>query len=56
MIVSGRWYWTNEREELVPEGDPRAAFLAYPNGEEVADEEARRVGLKGKMQRPTRTK
>ena len=52
MIVKGRWYWTDNREELVPEGDERAAFLAFPDGEEVGDEEARRTGLVAKMQRP----
>lgn len=30
---------------LVREGDPEAAFLAYPEGEELADEEAKRSGL-----------
>jgi hypothetical protein len=52
VIVHGRWYWTSDREDLVPEGDERAAFLAYPDGEEVGDEEARRTGLVAKMRRP----
>jgi hypothetical protein len=51
VIVKGRWYWTNNREDLVPEGDPRAAFLAFPDGEEVGDDEAKRTDLVAKMQR-----
>lgn len=30
---------------LVREGDPQAAFLAYPAGAELSDEEAERFGL-----------
>lgn len=45
MIVVGRWYWTTEKARLVPEGDPDAAFLAYPDGTEIPDGEAERVGL-----------
>lgn len=30
---------------LVRHGDPAAAFLAYPAGAELSDEEARRSGL-----------
>lgn len=45
MIVKGRWFWTGDRTRLVPESDPAAAFLAYPSGVEISDEEARRVGL-----------
>ena len=45
MIVKGRWFWTADRKRLVLESDPEAAFLAYPDGTQVADEEARRVGL-----------
>lgn len=51
MIVKGRWYWTDNKAELVPEGDERAAFLAYPDGDEVGDAEAERLGLAAKMQR-----
>lgn len=45
MIVKGRWFWTGDRKRLVLEGDPEAAFLAYPSGVEISDLEARRVGL-----------
>lgn len=45
MIVEGRWCWTADHKRLVLEGDPDAAFLAYPSGEWVSDEEAHRVGL-----------
>ena len=56
MIIKGRWYWTNNKEELVPEGDERAAFLAYPDGDEVGDDEARKLGLAAKMRRATSDK
>jgi len=51
--VQGRWYWNATRTAIVPEGDTDAAFLAYPHGEEIPDEEAKMVGLSAKMQRPT---
>lgn len=44
MIVDRRVYRTVDGR-LVEEGDPEAAFLAYPAGEEVVDAEARRSGL-----------
>lgn len=51
MIVRGRWWWTDQtRTELVPEGDPRAAFLAYYDGEEVGDLDAKQTGIWAKMQ------
>lgn len=56
MIIHGRWYWTENKAELVPEGDVRAAFLAYPDGEEVGDDEAARLGLKAKMLQATSDK
>jgi hypothetical protein len=45
VIVEGRWCWTADHKRLVLEGDPDAAFLAYPSGQWVSDEEAHRVGL-----------
>lgn len=45
MIVKGRWFWTADRSRLVSDGDPDAAFLAYPSGAQISDEEARRMGL-----------
>jgi hypothetical protein len=44
--VEGRWYWTAARDRLVAEGDPEAAFLAYPAGTVIPEREARQVGLK----------
>jgi hypothetical protein len=44
-VVRGRWYWTADKSRLVGEGDPEAAFLAYPAGTEIPDGEAKRVGL-----------
>lgn len=45
MFVTDRRVYRTTDGRLVEEDDPRAAFLAYPEGAEVADEEARRVGL-----------
>jgi hypothetical protein len=42
--VTRRVYRTTEGR-LVEEGDLEAAFLAYAVGDEVSDQEARRVGL-----------
>jgi hypothetical protein len=42
--VDQRLYRTTDGK-LVEEGDPAAAFLAYPAGTELSDEEARREGL-----------
>lgn len=56
MIIKGRWYWNADRTELVPEGDVTAAFLAYPDGEEVGDDEAKQLGLKAKMAKATQNK
>jgi len=44
MIVDKRLYRTADGR-LVEEGDSEAAFLAYPAGTELSDEEARRAGL-----------
>jgi hypothetical protein len=45
VIVAGRWCWNTDRSRLVHDGDPDAAYLAYPAGVTISDEEARRVGL-----------
>lgn len=42
--VTRRVYRTIDNR-LVEHGDPEAAFLAYAVGDEVSDQEARRVGL-----------
>jgi len=44
MIIDKRLYRTADGR-LVEEGDPAAAFLAYPVGTELSEEEARRAGL-----------
>lgn len=44
MIVDQRIYRTADGR-LCSEGDPEAAFLVYPAGTELSDEEARRAGL-----------
>lgn len=42
--VSERIYRTTDGR-LVRENDPDAAFLAYPAGQDLSDEEAQRFGL-----------
>lgn len=44
FTVADRLYRTASGR-LVRESDPAAAFLAYPPGTEVSDEEAKRSGL-----------
>lgn len=41
------WY-TADHSRVVPDGDPEAAFLLGPAGHIISDEEAARLGLKGK--------
>jgi hypothetical protein len=43
-VEKHKW-WNSTRTRLVDTGDPEAAFLAYPRGTDVPDDEARRVGL-----------
>jgi hypothetical protein len=43
--VPRRLYWTLDKDRLVEHDDPAAAYLAYPAGEELSPEEARRHGL-----------
>ena len=45
ITVDRRLFLTAD-DELVEEGDPRAAFLWAGEGTEVSDEEAERVGYK----------
>lgn len=40
-----RLYVTADRATVVPEGDPRAAFLLVAEGGELPESEARRYGL-----------
>lgn len=44
--VDRRLYLAADRETLVEDGDPGAAFLWASEGDEVTDEEAERVGYK----------
>lgn len=45
MILDKHWWWTNERESIVPDGHPDAAFLAFAKGHELADNLARNYGI-----------
>lgn len=46
ITVDRSLFLTADRDELVEEGDPRAAFLWASAGSEVSDEEAAEVGYK----------
>ena len=65
--VTRRLFHTEGKDRLVFEDDPQARFLAFPAGTELADEEARRLGVaeferkmatpsQDKMARPPRNK
>lgn len=43
--VTERLYFTEGRDRIVRHGDPAAAYLAFPIGEELSDEEATRHGV-----------
>jgi len=45
VIVDRRWCWTADRTRLVSETSTDAAWLAYIPGDEVNEDEARKVGL-----------
>jgi hypothetical protein len=45
MILDKHWWHTADKANLVPDGDERAAFLAYPRGMEIPDDTARRLGI-----------
>lgn len=40
-----RHVWRTNDDRLVLTGDPEAAFLAYPAGTEMAEDEAQRRGI-----------
>ena len=44
--VNERLFLTADREKVVPEGDPEAAFLFATPGDEVSEEDAKRYGIK----------
>lgn len=49
MPTADRKLWlTADKETLVEDGDPKAAFLFASEGDEVSDEDAERYGLKPK--------
>lgn len=43
--VEKHLWWNADKTVLVPSGDPDAAFLAYPAGDDITDEQARAAGL-----------
>jgi hypothetical protein len=45
MILDKHWWHTADKADLVPDGDERAAFLAYPKGMEIPDDTARKLGI-----------
>lgn len=49
MHTADRKLWlTADREQVVEDGDPDAAFLFASPGDEVSDEDAKRYGVKAK--------
>jgi hypothetical protein len=52
-------YLTEDKSEVVKEGDPRARFLFCATGSQVTEDEARKYGLiaeKAKLDAPAETK
>jgi hypothetical protein len=47
-IVDRKLWLTADKERVVEDGDPDAAFLFAGEGDEVSDEDAKRYGLKAK--------
>lgn len=45
MEATERLWLTEDRSELVPDGDPRAAFLFCIPGQRLTDEDAQKYGL-----------
>lgn len=56
VTIDQRWYFTEDRTELVPEGDTRAAFLYLIPGEEILKSEATRLGIVKRVGRPPGSK
>lgn len=47
MVVADKRLWLSaDRETVIADGDPRAAFLLCSPGDEVTDEDAKRYGIK----------
>lgn len=47
MELDRKLWLTADREKVVEDGDPKAAFLLGNEGAEVPDDEAKRLGLTG---------
>lgn len=45
VLITRRLWLTADRERVVEEGDPSAAFLLAAEGDEVSDEDAERYGV-----------
>lgn len=45
VVLTEKIWLTEGRDEVVPDGDPRAAFLLGVPGEEILEEEAKKYGL-----------
>lgn len=49
MTTADRKLWlTADRESVVEDGDPKAAFLLAAEGDEVSDEDVKRYGIKAR--------
>ncbi len=48
MELDRRLWLTADKESVVEDGDPKAAFLLGNEGTEVPDDEAKRLGVKAK--------
>jgi hypothetical protein len=55
VIADRRLWLTADREQVVEEGDPSAAFLFATPGKEVSDADAERYGLKASKAKPAET-
>lgn len=47
MRLDRRLWLTADKDRVVEDGDPEAAFLLGTEGKEIPDSEAERLGLKG---------
>ncbi len=48
MQVDRRLWLTADKERVVEDGDPAAAFLFASEGDEISDEDAKQYGVKAK--------
>ena len=54
-VADRRLWLTSDREQVVEDGDPRAAFLYATPGDEMTDEDVKRYGLAPKPSKRART-